>query len=261
MKQDIETKRFEGLVCIHGNPGKGKTYFLQKLALQYYKDGYVCVLLGCGWSIDGAIHIDLSEELNGIYLDPKNYKARIAIFCDEANSIFPARDWSHTSKESRDYFAMFRHAGVTNFFYTTQDWEDVEKILRSKTEFVWQCGFIRPFRLFYHRKFAKGDFLKIHSQVLNARAKPYAVTMFFAKSLKGTNYDTYARFDKIASLAPQNPDIIDYLSRLAAVVPLGQGWQRTKVKCQDLLEKLKHKLKIKPKSEKQDPKIIQNTDV
>lgn len=214
----VETKRFEGLVCIHGNPGKGKTYFLQKLALEYKRKGYIVVLLGCGWSLEGAIEIDQAEEIGGIYLNPNVHKERIAIFCDEANSIFPARDWAKTSKDNRDYFAMFRHAGVTNFFYTTQDWEDVEKILRSKTEFVWTCGFIRPIKLFYHRKFAKGDFLKMHSSIQGAKATPYGVQMFFAKPLKGTNYNTYARFEKVSSMFPQNALIIEYLER--ALVPI-----------------------------------------
>jgi len=219
----VETKRFEGLTCIHGNPGKGKTYFLQKLALDYQKKGYLIVLLACGWSIKGAVEIFDSDELGGIYLNPNEHKERIAVFCDEANSVFPARDWAKTTKESRDYFAMFRHAGVAVFFYTTQDWEDTEKLIRSKTEFVWTCGFIRPLRLFYHRKFAKGDFLKLHSQLQNPKGcSPYAVTMFFAKALKGTDYNTYARYDLISSLCPQNVDIIAFLNK--AITPQARAY-------------------------------------
>ena len=206
MAQKIETKRFEGLTAIVGNPGKGKTYFLQKLALKYLKQGYIVVLVNCGWDIEGAITIDSPKDLLGIYLNPNQRKERIALFTDEANSLFPSRDWAKTAQDSRDYFAMFRHAGVVAFFYCTQSFGDVELLVRSKTEFVWECGFVRPLKLFHHRSFSKSDYEKKSAGQVG-KYKPYGATMFFARTLRGASYDTYARFDKVASLAKQNPHI------------------------------------------------------
>lgn len=212
MKKKIETKRFEGLTAIVGNPGKGKTYFLQKLALEYLKKGYIVVLVNCGWSINGAIMIEEAEEILSIYVNPNQREERIAMFTDEANALFPARDWARTSKDNRDYFAMFRHAGVVAFYYCTQSFGDVENIVRSKTEFVWKCGFLRPLRLFYHRKYSKSDYEKMESGQIGKYA-PYKVSLFFARKLK-TNYDTYARYERVTQLSQQNIDIKKWLENV-----------------------------------------------
>lgn len=205
MAKKIEPKFFEGINAIIGNPGKGKTYLLQKLALEYNKKGYIVVLMNCGWTLEGAVHIELSSDLLGVYLNPSEREERIAVFVDEANSLWPSRDWAKTDKKELDYFAMFRHAGISAFYYTTQGFDDVETKLRSKTEFIWKCGFMRPLRLFYHRKFSKTDYIKMEGNPL-IKAKPYGIRLFFARTL-ATSYNTYARYDKVSSLADQLQDI------------------------------------------------------
>lgn len=203
--------RFEGLIAIVGNPGKGKTYFLQKKALEYKKRGYLVVLGHCGWSIEGAIHFETREELLGVHLDPALTTKRIAVFVDELNDLFPARDWSKTEKKFRDYFALYRHGGVGVFYYTTQSIDDVEKVVRSKTEFVWQCGFLRPLRLFYHILWSKADFEKME-QNIPGKYRSYGRSNFFAKNL-GSGYNAYARYDIVSKLHEQLEGIQDFVQK------------------------------------------------
>ena len=176
-------KKVEGLIGIVGIPGKGKTYFLQKLDLEYRAKGYVVVLENCQWTLDGAIHFDTEDELLGIYLDPVTYNERLAVFVDEAQALWPSREWSKTKKDIRDWFAMFRHGGIVAFYYTTQSLGDIELMIRAKTQFIWSCGFIWGLRLFHHTMFAKVEFEKAR-QRSDCEALCLCSKLVFSKGFK-----------------------------------------------------------------------------
>ncbi|EHQ88449.1 zonular occludens toxin domain-containing protein [Desulfosporosinus youngiae] len=213
-KTNHRAKKVEGLIGIVGIPGKGKTYFLQKLALQYKAKGYLVVLGNCQWTLEGAIHFNTEEELLGIYLDPVTYDERLAVFVDEAQALWPSREWSKTKKDIRDWFAMFRHGGVVAFYYTTQSLGDIELMIRAKTQFIWSCGYIWGLKLFHHTMYAKAEFEK---QDNGQTIKPfvYARNWFFARDLK-TNYNTYACYERIKKLGQQNQQISKLLNENSA---------------------------------------------
>lgn len=124
------------LILLIGKKGSGKTTQLTKIALQNIKKGrkvYSTV------SIPGTFHMDPQSLDKGLTIDPGS-----VLLIDEVGMIWDNRQFKSFSTNTRDFFKLQRHAGITCYMFSQTT--DVDKKLRDLCDEIWLCKNI--FRVF-----------------------------------------------------------------------------------------------------------------
>lgn len=124
------------LILLIGKKGSGKTTQLTKIALQNIRKGrkvYSTVL------IPGTYWIDPQSLDKGMTIDPGS-----VLLIDEVGMIWDNRQFKSFSTNTRDFFKLQRHAGITCYMFSQTT--DVDKKLRDLCDEIWLCKNI--FRVF-----------------------------------------------------------------------------------------------------------------
>lgn len=124
------------LILLIGKKGSGKTTQLTKIALKNIKDGrkvYSTV------RIPGTFQIDPQSLDRGMTIDPGS-----VLLIDEVGMIWDNRQFKSFSTNTRDFFKLQRHAGITCYMFSQTT--DVDKKLRDLCDEIWLCKNI--FRVF-----------------------------------------------------------------------------------------------------------------
>ena len=112
------------LIMVFGKKGSGKTTFMVKLSLRYYKKHrpVYCNVPG----IPGTYYFD--TDLVGIAAFPEN----AVIMVDEVGMVWDNRNFKNFSNQVRDYFKLQRHYKHTVYLFSQSF--DVDKKLRDLTD-------------------------------------------------------------------------------------------------------------------------------
>lgn len=124
------------LILLIGKKGSGKTTQLTKIALKNIKEGrkvYSTV------RIPGTFQIDPQSLDKGMTIDPGS-----VLLIDEVGMIWDNRQFKSFSTNTRDFFKLQRHAGITCYMFSQTT--DVDKKLRDLCDEIWLCKNI--FRVF-----------------------------------------------------------------------------------------------------------------
>lgn len=124
------------LILLIGKKGSGKTTQLTKIALQNIRKGrkvYSTV------RIPGTFQIDPQSLDKGMTIDPGS-----VLLIDEVGMIWDNRQFKSFSTNTRDFFKLQRHAGITCYMFSQTT--DVDKKLRDLCDEIWLCKNI--FRVF-----------------------------------------------------------------------------------------------------------------
>jgi len=135
-----------------GLPGSGKTMSLiRRVTLDYRRKRQSKKLeerLVTVWSdiasfkVPGAIYISLFDDI---------VRAKLGIIVlDEAGIIMSARGFQKLPPEMMWMLLQHRHLGL-DLYYTAQDWEGVDKALRTVTLYVHHCHYAKIINLFWNR--------------------------------------------------------------------------------------------------------------
>lgn len=116
------------LYMVFGRKGSGKSTYMCKLAVQYYKRGYN-VFANC--PVPYATVIDI-RTLGSVVPPPKS-----VLLVDEVGMIWDNRNYKAFREDVRDYFKLQRH--YYNIVYLFSQTFDIDLKLRNLTDAMYLC--------------------------------------------------------------------------------------------------------------------------
>lgn len=117
------------LYMVFGKKGSGKSSFLVKQALKYYKKGYIIYTNMQDMLIPGVRYID-GDQL-GDFVPEQNS----LLLLDEVGMLFDNRNYKNFKNSTRDFFKLQRHYHV--IVYLASQTFDIDKKLRDLTDMMY----------------------------------------------------------------------------------------------------------------------------
>lgn len=189
------------VIAIVGRTGSGKTLFLTKIGLASLKRSQEVY---SNYGLAGSYHLPFNL-LGGVYGS--------VVLIDEAGVWFNARKWQNFPeeiglllKQNRKLLGDVSLGSSAGFFYTAQSFTDVDKNLRSITDWVYTC-FKFPFlRLFAYRRFRPADFDDIG--MVKQKAHSWGFGLYFGRKRYFRAYDTFALVERSPELRSLREELL-----------------------------------------------------